>query len=427
MKYALVHLRLLNGHADMEPVDGKAVVVENGLISAVTDEASLPSDLEKIDLGGRYLLPGLINLHVHLPAGGKPSKKPVNYEKVAKLLKFGAARAVVRRMCAGYARQQLFSGTTTIRAVGGVLDFDTRLRDAIRDGKTVGPRILAANSAISVPGGHMTGSVALPAHSPEEAMEMVRARAAEKPDLIKLMITGGVLDSVVPGEPGVLRMPREYVEAAAAEAHRLGYKVAAHVESSEGMVVALEGGVDTIEHGGRPDEYILRLFKEKNAVLVGTLSPAVPFAMGDPAVTGFTEIGIINGKALFEHMKECIVACMKNGVTVGMGTDTGCPFVTHYDTWRELWYFCKYCGITPREALHIATEVNAKIAGLENVTGTVDVGKSADFAVVENNPLDDPANLRQVTDVIMAGRLFRSPKVKRVPAVEAELNRMMTL
>ena len=427
MRYALTNVKILNGHRDMVPVSGQAILVDDGRITAIVAEDAVPQGYPAVDLGGKYLLPGLINLHVHIPSSGKPSKKKKDYNKIAALLKFGVVRSVVRAMCASNARQQLLSGTTTIRAVGGVLDFDTDLRDKINAGKVTGPRILAANTAISVPGGHMTGSVALPAHSPDQAAQMVRDLDRQKPDLIKLMITGGVLDAEIPGEPGVLKMPREYVKAAVDEAHRLGYKVAAHVESTEGMLVALENGVDTLEHGGKPTEQVLKLFHETGAALIATLSPAVPFAVMDQAVTGMSDTDLINGKALFTYMRECIAACLAENIPVGLGTDTGCPYITQYDMWRELWYFSHYCGVTPACAIHTATQINARLVGLDGETGTVDVGKSADFMVVERNPLMDLQALRNPTEVVFRGKFLRAPKAKKFAAVERELDKLLTL
>lgn len=177
----------------------------------------------------------------------------------------------------------------------------------------------------------MTGSVALPAHSKEEVIEMVRELDTHKPDLIKLMITGGVLDAKVPGEPGDLKMPPEYVKAACDEAHRLGYKVAAHVEGQEGMIVALENGVDTIEHGGKVNDKVIELFKKTGSKLVCTITPAIPFAKMKPETTGFTELDITNGKALYENEIQLYNICLDNQIPVGIGTDAGCPFVMHYD------------------------------------------------------------------------------------------------
>lgn len=424
-KYALKNMVILDGRENMVPVPGKAILIENGIIRDIRDEKEIPAGYPVRDLGGAYLLPGLINLHVHIPSSGKPKKKKTDYNKLAALLRFAAVRAIIRRLCAGFARQELLSGTTTIRAVGGVMNFDTGLRDKINAGKVTGPRILAADYAVSVPGGHMTGSVALPAHSPEEATAMVRKLAENKPDLIKLMITGGVLDAEIPGEPGVLRMPPAYVHAATDEAHRLGLRVAAHVESTEGMLVALQNGVDTLEHGGKPSGEVLELFRKTGAVLVCTLSPAVPFSLLDTAIAGMTETDLLNGKALFANMIDCTNACLKTGVTVGLGTDTGCPFITHYDFWRELVYFCRYCKVSPAYAIHTATEINAKIAGIDRETGTVEIGKSADFLIVPGNPLDNLQTLRTPKAVVFRGKLFRNPRPKKFRTVENALDQVL--
>ena len=425
MKTALKNMVILDGRENMEPVSGEAILIDGETITKIVGENEIPEGYKVVDLGGSYLLPGLINLHVHIPSGGTPAKKKIDYEKLAKLLRFDVVRKVIRAMCASNARQALYAGTTTIRAVGGVLHFDTELRDSVNAGKTVGPRILAANYAVSVPGGHMTGSVALPAHSAEEAAQMVRDLVKTKPDLIKLMITGGVLDAVKLGEPGVLKMPPEYVRAATEEAHKNGLKVAAHVESTEGMLVALQNGVDTLEHGGKPTEEVIRLFKETGSVLVGTLSPAIPFNAFPKETLGFSDFDIANGKALFGYMVECIKECLASGITVGLGTDAGCPFVAHYDFWRELCYFQKYCGVTPAFAIHTATQINAKIAGVSDLTGTVEEGKSADFLIVKENPLSDLRALKMPEKVMFRGKLFHEPKVKRIEFVDRELDKVM--
>ena len=234
-KYALVNGVMLDGTRDMMPRTGLAVCVDGDRIAAVCDAADVPEGYARVDLGGKYLLPGLINLHVHLPASGKPRKKPSDPKKLVKLITSnGLMRRIGVKMCEGYARTELLSGVTTIRTVGGVADFDTIIRDAARRGEILSPRVVASNMAVSVPGGHMAGSLAYEARTPEEAAAFVEKIAAEKPDLIKLMITGGVMDAEVVGEPGVLRMQPALVKAACDKAHVLGMQVAAHVESPEG-------------------------------------------------------------------------------------------------------------------------------------------------------------------------------------------------
>lgn len=314
---------------------------------------------------------------------------------------------------------------TTIRTVGGVADFDTTIRDLSAAGKILAPRIAASDMAVSVPGGHMAGSLAYEAKTPEEAAAYVEKIAEAKPDLIKLMITGGVLDAEVVGEPGVLRMQPELVKAACDKAHALGMKVAAHVESPEGVRVALENGVDSIEHGAQPDEEILRLFRERGAFQVATISPALPYALFDRSVSHATYEQQENGKVVFDGIIALAKANLANGVPVGLGTDTGCPYITHYDMWRELYYYVKYCGVTPAFALYSATLLNARLAGLGDETGSIEAGKAADLIVCDRDPLADLSALRTLRMVVRQGWRVENPAPKKMPEVERELDRFL--
>lgn len=429
MKYALKNTIILNGTKDMEPITGMAVLVDRERIADIVPETAIPNGFEDVDLGSAYLLPGLINLHVHLATSGKPpkaEKKPPNYKLLFQILsKSRLVLAVIKRMTAGYAKTELMSGVTTIRTVAGILDIDAQIRDQINAGTIVGPRILSANTAVSVPGGHFAGSIATEADSPEMAAEHVRQIAETKPDLIKLMITGGVMDSSAEGEPGVLRMPPEIVKAACDEAHRLRYMVAAHVESPEGVRVALENGVDTVEHGARLTEETIRLFKERGASLICTISPALPYAEFELSESHALPIAKKNGRIVMDGMIDCARTCLKHGIPVGLGNDVGCPFVLHYNFWRELCCYHKYIGASNRDTLHAATLGNAKIVGIDSETGSIEKGKSADLIVVRDNPLDDLNALRNVSMVVMKGKRIHNPKVKRMKEVDALFDRYL--
>lgn len=416
----------------MQVQEGQVILVENERITELlpAEEAGKrnlkASGYEEIDLQGKYILPGLINMHVHLAGNGKPQKKQRDNEAlVKKIMSNGLTKAIAYNMVCGFAKDELYSGVTTIRTVGGLGDFDTRLRDDIAAGKKPGPRILAANEGISVPGGHMAGSVAIAADSVEEALQHLETSKAQKVDLVKLMITGGVLDAKEKGVPGELKMAPEMVKVVCDKAHTMGYMVAAHVESPEGVKAALKNGVDSIEHGAKADEEMISLFKEHNAFLCTTLSPALPYALFDRSITNASEVEQFNGNVVFEGIIDCAKAAIANDIPVVLGNDVGCPWITQYDFWRELYYFHKYVGVSNTFALYTATCRGAEMAGIGDITGTLEPGKCADMIVVEKNPLEDLRVLRNVDMVIVQGKVIRAPKVKKKQIVETELDKFL--
>ncbi len=426
MKYALKNAVILDGTKDMEPLRGQSVLVEGETIVGLVPAGSEPMGFEPVDLSGKYLMPGLFNMHVHLAGSGKPQKKQRDNEKLVKtIMGSGLTRAVAYSMVRGFARDELMSGVTTIRTMGGLGNFDSRLRDEIAAGRQAGPRILAANQGISVPCGHMAGSVAIAARSIDEALAHLEQSEREGVDLVKLMITGGVLDAKEKGVPGELKMAPEMVKAVCDRAHAAGYVVAAHVESPEGVRVALENGVDSIEHGAEPDDEILRLFRERGAFLCTTISPALPYALFDRSVSNASEVEQFNGNVVFEGIIECAKAALAHDIPVVLGNDVGCPWITQYDFWRELYYFHKFVGVSNAFALYTATSRSAELAGLGDVTGTVAAGKCADLIVTAENPLDDLRALRHVEQVMARGRLYAHPKFRERKNVTAELDKFL--
>lgn len=427
MKYAIINGKILNGKKDMSAEEGLCVLVDGEKISKILPLREANTEGYKIiDLNGKYIMPGLINMHVHLAGNGKPQKKQRDNEKLVKtIMSTALTRSIAYKMVSGFAKTELMSGVTTIRTVGGLADFDTKLRDDILKGKKAGPRIIAANQGISVPGGHMAGSVAIAAKSVDEALEILGKGKSEGIDIVKLMITGGVLDAKEKGVPGELKMPPETVKAICEKAHAEGYKVAAHIESTEGVKVALENGVDSIEHGAKPTGEIIELFKKRHAFLCTTISPALPYALFDRSVSNASDIEKYNGKIVFEGIIACAKAAIENDIPVVLGNDVGCPWITQYDFWRELYYFHKYVGVTNAFALYSATSLGAEMAGIGSETGTIEEGKFADMIVTAKNPLDDLRALRRIETVIARGKVYDKPKVKINKRVERELDKYL--
>ena len=426
MNYAFINGKILDGTKDMQVQSGLYILVQNGIITDIVPGTADLQNYNIIDLQGNYILPGLINMHVHLAGNGKPQKKQRDNEKLVNtIMGSSLTRKIAYKMVSGFAKNELLSGVTTIRTVGGLGDFDTRLRDEIEAGTKTGPRILAANQGISVPGGHMAGSVAIAAETADDALSQLAKSEEEKVDLIKLMITGGVMDAKEKGGPGELKMSPEMVHAVCQKAHEDGYLVAAHVESPEGVRVALENGVDSIEHGAKLSDDMIKLFKERGAFLCTTISPALPYALFDRSVTNATEVEQYNGNVVFEGIIACAKAALEHDIPVVLGNDVGCPWITQYDFWRELYYFHKYVGVSNAFAIYTATRRSAELAGIGHITGSIEKGKSADMLVISENPLEDLRALRYPEMVITRGTILNHPKIRKRKQVEAELDKFL--
>ena len=431
-KTVYINAMILDGTRGMKPERAGAVIVEDGIITDILPESySIPAGCEVVNLRGSYLMPGLINLHVHLNSGGKPSAQKKKTEDYIRLVSLAMSNpltmAAVRERSRKYAATALKSGVTTIRTVGGIGAIDAQIRDSVGIRNQILPNILAGNTGISVPGGHVAGSLAYPVTSEIDAVHTVRRIAKSNPDLIKLMITGGIMDAEKEGDPGVLKMKPEIIRAACNEAHRLGYPVAAHVESTEGVLQALRGGVDTVEHGAMPTDEIMELFHSRESALITTISPVLPLAMLDTGKTHVRSMDKYNAMIVLRGIVECSRRALREGIPVGLGTDTGCPFVTHYNMWRELQYFVNFCGVSNSFALYTATLRNAEIAGISDVTGSIKGGKTADFLITANNPLDDLRALKEPKMVVRGGIRLESPKNRKNKEIERALDGLMEI
>ena len=422
MKTLLKNVNLLDGTKDMVLRKGVNILIEDGVFTKITSD-NIEDNVDKTyDLTNKYLTPGLINLHVHLPASGFPKKKQTDSKKLATFVMSNPLTRIIGKMLtASGAKTQLLAGCTTIRTVGGLGNIDSQIRDEINAGKRIGPRLIACNSAITVKGGHMEGSVAYGADSIPEMIDFIDNTAKSGADWIKIMITGGVLDSKKIGEPGEMKMTYEQVKACVDEAHKLGLKTCAHIESPEGIKCAIECGVDSIEHGSVLTEDLIKKCKENKAVIVTTLSAAIPIVYFDLNMPN-EEMAKVNGKVILKGMIDCVKDALANDIIIGLGTDTGCPLVTHYDMWRELEYYHHYAKVSREFALYTATLLNARILGLDNIIGSIEEGKQADFIVCNDSPLDGFMSLKNLEMVSKGKQIIEHPRVKKSEEAELKLN-----
>ena len=363
MSYAFIHATVLDGTEKMKPMLDTTVLVDDK--GKIVEVGPTPAKVkmrggEQIDRPARQV-PHTRTASICTCTGLATARPAVRatpegaVQKVHGQPRFGMA--ILRHMLKASLKNQLASGVTTVRSVGDPGYADIQVRDQIKSGKFQGPRLIASGCGITVPEGHAR-LFAKKATTPEEGRALVHEHFSNGADQIKLFITGGVFDAEVEGEPGVLRMPLDIAQAVCDEAHKLGLRTSAHIESTEGVEVGLKAGVDTIEHGAPLTDELLRLFKKNGlgnaSSLTCTLSPALPFAVLSPEKTHSTHVQKVNGRVVYEGVATATRQALANGIPVGLGTDSACPFVTHYDMWREVVYFQRHTGVTPEFALHTA-------------------------------------------------------------------------
>ena len=433
--FAFLNCNVLDG-VNASVLPDMTILVGGGRIAGIGKSGTIkvPTDFRSIDLGGKYVMPGLINAHVHLALSGKPMKLSAAGKLQDRALKFmhtGLGRRILEGMMKKNVAAEINSGVTTSRCVGDLLYLDIKLRDMIASGKLTGPRLLVSGPVITPTGGHGQ-AFGLISDSPWEVRKNVRKIIHHQPDLIKICSTGGVTDARKLGEAGRLEMTPEEISAACEEAHKAGLQVASHAQSTEGIRLALSAGVDTIEHGAPLDDELVELFLHNPKALNGysclipTLSPAFSIGNLDSLLTYMKQVNIKNSEVVYKGMIEGIQRATAAGIKVGVGTDASTPFTTHYGTWRELVLLVKYAGLSPMQAIINATRVNAEILGIDTIAGTLEKGKSADLIVVEKNPLEDLTALSKV-HMVMAGDTFiEKPEVKTFPKVEAALDSILS-
>ena len=381
---ALTHATLFDGRLESDPKTDVTVLIDQteqddaveGIIEAVgpAGEVAVPSDCVVVNLSGKFVVPGLINAHVHLFGDGKPTALGSASEGMLALMKrflsTRLGRAYMKRRMKRNAQTALNAGVTTMRTAGDFGHLDIAIRDDVAAGKYPGPRLVAAGRSICVTGGHG----AMMAHvidDPWAGRKAVRDSLRHGSDVIKILSTGGVMDAKRLGEAGRAQMTVEEIAAICDEAHRGSYKVMTHCESTLGIREALAGGVDSIEHGAPIPEDLIPLFKDNPrtlngyTTLVSTISAPMDLCELGTEVLKITEVVQRNAEIIRDGVISGLKTAIETGIAVGMGTDASVPFVPQYEFWRELVYYQHFTGISSKRAINIATEQNAKLLGID--------------------------------------------------------------
>ncbi len=400
--------------AGKTPLGASTLTIRNGKIVAIASgKQSMPAHIELapnekvtvVDLGNRTLMPGLIDLHVHLSADpGTPwYLETVITDEYQTLI--GAKNAAIT----------LKAGFTTVRDVGSAPDVGFALRDAIDKGIIPGPRVQSSGPAISITGGHgdVSGYRREVLHAldgantcsgADQCAQRVREFGRAGADVIKITATGGVLSQQSRG------LDKHFSDAElvaiSQTAKSLGLKVAAHAHGPRGIESAAKAGITTIEHGSFADEAALKAMKANGTAMVPTLMAVSGLVdrIGKNIYTPVVEAKAITARAVWG---KALNAVYKMGIIIGFGTDSG--VFEHGRNAQEFALMVEKGGMSPRDAIVSATSVAAKLMGLESEIGTLEVGKSADMIAVDGDPLANVRTLEQPRFVMARGTIAVQP------------------
>lgn len=396
---ALVNAKLVDVQSGDTLSDAVVLIEDEKLLQiGQRGELAVPGDATEVDMGGRWLAPGLMNMHVHpgLILPGKMAAALANETDAALALRMAAA-----------VNGALMSGVTTIRIPGDSRHADLALDRSIQRGEATGPRIYSAGEALTITGGHGSEPGVLYADGPDELVKSARLQVSLGAKWIKIYISGGIATDGG-GIAEALMTPQE-ISAVVDAAHRFGAKVAAHSGSSIATSVAVDAGIDSIEHGYTLDRKVLRKMKRAGTWLVPTI------VVSQPATAPFFErIGspqwyLDRRDSVGKQHWQALRTAIEEGVNIGLGTDQlpQEPNDGTTATVREAEYYVE-AGMTPLQALRSATIETARMLGADAEIGSLEVGKYADVIALDANPLEDISALRSISFVMKGGEIYRN-------------------
>lgn len=396
---------LIDGRGE-RPRSRATVVVEGNRIVAVEDGFREPADGERlIDLSGSTVLPGFIDMHVHLEGETSPDRYLEEFQLNPEDRAFRSTL---------YARRTLEAGFTTVRDLGGS-GVNTALKRAIESGYVAGPRIVSVNKSLAVTGGHADPTNGyrrdlMGTPGPHDgvvdgipaARQAVRHQIKQGADWIKITATGGVLSVAREGQRP--QFTEEEIRAVVETAADWGVLVAAHAHGDEGMQRAVLAGVKTIEHGTLMSEETMRLMVDREAYYVPTITAGREVAELAQVEGYYPDVVVPKARELGPRIQETFGRAWRAGVPIAFGTDAG--VFKHGENAREFVYMVE-TGYPPMEAIRSATGVNARVLGMEEEIGAVEAGLLADIIAVDGDPLRDISVLRDVSFVMKNGVVYK--------------------
>jgi len=402
-KHLIRNVSLIDGLGG-DPRPGWAVAVEGDRIAWMGPTAQAPAfePGSVIEGGGRTLLPGMINSHVHLCADGAAD---LFAQAVNDSVPIATVRSVLN------ARLTLEAGITTVRDCGAASQIAIEISKAVDRGMIEGPRVRAAGRVVTMTGGH-GHFIGREADGADEVRKAVRAEIKGGAAFIKVMATGGVLTPGV--DPSQTAFTIEEMQAAVEEAHKAGKPAASHAIGNGGIKNALKAGIDSVEHGFYLDDESINLALKQGSFLVPTLI-AVDQIVNNGLDGGIPDWVVTKAKSESGHHRESFVMAVKSGVKIAAGTDAGTPFNPHGDLPLELAKMVEF-GLPPMLALVAATSNAARLLRMEDQIGSVEQGKLADLILVDGDPLRDIGVMRRPSFVMKSGRIVRNQVATAAPA-----------